>query len=159
MRLFIYKGFFVLGFQLQPQSDWVVLGQYGPTVLLLALILFFLLRIAPIYKEVKLKELAVREAENDVKREQAVALGSLASVLKEIAVEQRRATEVVEILQRVNTDESDKLSYNVQRLTERIDQFEEFHRDVKLFNRDLAQRVEKLEGKHVDSEARTAPIQ
>ncbi len=63
----------------------------------------------------------MRSEENVVKREQACALGQLADALKDIAVVQRRATEEVGIMQRMNADSSDQLSNSVKALTQRLD--------------------------------------
>jgi hypothetical protein len=46
-------------------------------------------------------------------------------VLQSIAVEQRRATEVIEILQRMNADTADNLSANVKLLAERVNHIED----------------------------------
>jgi hypothetical protein len=104
--------------------SWGQIVGYGPTVILLALILWFLLRMAPMWKEVKLKELDIRTEENKVKSEEAAALNALASVLKDIAVEQRRATESIEISQRVNADSAEKISQSVSLLARRVDGLE-----------------------------------
>lgn len=105
-------------------SDWKEVIQYGPTVILLALILWFLLRALPIWKEVKLAELNLRGEENQAKMQQADALGRLAEVLKDIAVEQRRATENIEISQRVNARSAEQLSREVDIVTSRMEQIE-----------------------------------
>lgn len=109
---------------------WVQLIQFGPTVVMLALILWFLIRVAPMWKEVKLRELDIRAEENVVKNNQSNALSSLAGALKEIGVDQRRATEEVSILQRVNADTSDQLSNSVKLLTQRIDSIDERRSDA-----------------------------
>ncbi len=103
---------------------WKELIQFGPTVVLLALILCTIIQLAPVWKEVKIKELEMHSEDNVVKGEQANALGQLANALKEIAVEQRRATEEVGILQRMNNDNADQLSNNVRGLTQRVDSLE-----------------------------------
>ncbi|MCP9494269.1 MAG: hypothetical protein MSG64_07425 [Pyrinomonadaceae bacterium MAG19_C2-C3] len=112
-------------FLLQELIPWGQIVQFGPTVVLLTLILLFLIRVAPTYKEIKVKELEVRGLESHSKSEQAASLSQLASSLKEIAVEQRRATETVQILQRVNADSTDRLTVSVERLAERVQQQEE----------------------------------
>lgn len=103
---------------------WKELVQLGPTVVLLALILCTIIWLAPVWKEVKIKELEMHSEDNVVKGELANALGQLANALKEIAVEQRRATEEVSILQRMNNDSADQLSNNVRGLTQRVDSLE-----------------------------------
>lgn len=111
----------LLFFQAADGLAWAQLIQFGPTVVLLALVLWFLIRMAPMWKEIKLREMELRSEENGVKREQASALGQLAEALQSIAVEQRKATEEVGIMQRMNADSSDNLSSNVKALTQRVD--------------------------------------
>jgi len=98
---------------------------YGPTAVLLALLLATILKLAPTWKEVRLRELDIRAGESAIREKEAEALGRLAEVLQSIAVEQRRATETIEILQRVNADASDSLSGNVRLLTDRIASIED----------------------------------
>jgi hypothetical protein len=98
--------------------------QFGPTVVLLALILWFVIRLAPMWKEIRLKEMDMRTEENVVKGQQASALSQLAGALKEIAVEQRRATEEVGIMQRVTNDTADQLRTSVNTLSQRVDSLE-----------------------------------
>ena len=112
-------------FQANNPAEWKDLFQYGPTVILLALVLWFLLRALPIWKEVKLKELDLRGEENQAKLQQSDALGRLADVLKDIAVEQRRATENIEISQRVNAHSAEQLSVQVGVISKRVDQIEQ----------------------------------
>ncbi len=119
-------------FLLQAESvPWGQIATFGPTVVLLALILWFLIRMAPVWKEVKFKELEVRGDESKVKGEQATALNSLASVLRDVSVEQRRATENIEISQRVNAELADRLSTSLQLLARRLDGLEALEPRVK----------------------------
>ena len=115
---------------------WPKIAAWGPTVVMFALVLWFLLKIAPTWKELRLRELDVREGEVKVKGEQAAALGQLGTglsqmseTLKEIAVEQRRATESVKILQRVNADTSDQAADKLLILTDRVDRLEKRGQD------------------------------
>lgn len=122
-------------FFLQSEAiPWGQIATFGPTVVLLALILWFVMKMAPTWKEVKFKEIEVRSDENRVKAEQATALNSLAIVLREIAVEQRKATENIDISQRVNADAAERLSSTVALVARRVDSLE-----------DLEPRVTKLE--------------
>lgn len=112
--------------------DWGQLVSYGPTAVLLALVLIFILRIAPTWKEVRLKEIDLRRDENDIKLKQATVLGglseslsSLSTVLHAVTVEQRRVIESLEILQRVNADTADQLQLSVQALARRVEQIEQ----------------------------------
>jgi len=149
----------LLIFLFQSPTDAVGMQQlflYGPTVIILVLILGFLIRMAPMWKEIRLKDMELRVEENVVKREQAQALTALAEVLKDIGVEQRRATDTIQILQRVNADASDRLSHNVASLTERLDRLETSQPFASAqLTRQLTERVESLE-KYVGPEAATA---
>lgn len=141
---------------LQAELAWSQIIQLGPTVVILALILIFLIRVAPTWKEIRLKELELRGEENVVKREQAGALTQLAGALKEIAVEQRRATEEVNILQRVNSDSNDRLSHHVHTLTERLERLEDVQSSsVRQTVSELASRVEAVE-KNVQTQSTAA---
>lgn len=155
MRLLLsYRIFSAL--ILQDQIWWKDVIQYGPTTIILFMLLVAIIRLAPVYKEIRLREIDVRAEEAQAKREQATALGQLATVLQSIAVEQRRATETIEILQRVNADSNDRLSQNVHSLTERLDRIEVLNNsDQKSLAGQVIQRLERLET-HVGSEATAA---
>lgn len=126
-----FPGLFIWALQAaqpaQPTGEsqlWSQALLYGPTTVMLALILLFLIRLAPVWKEVQLKKIEAGREETVVKHEQAAALGQLAGALKEIAVEQRRATEEVGILQRVNAETADQVSVSVKQLSRRLDDME-----------------------------------
>jgi hypothetical protein len=125
MLFYLYQ-IFPLGLILQAsdQIGWREAIQFGPTVVILFMLLVFLIRIAPIWKEVRLREIDMRAEENVVKREQAGALGQLANVLQVIAVEQRRATEEVTISQRVNASTANELNVNVKRLMQHVEELD-----------------------------------
>lgn len=141
------------------QVPWPQLALYGPTTILLALIFVFILsfvhKMRPTWEKIKLRELDVREAEAKSKeaeaasrseqagalKELAVGLGQLGSgnaqmaeTLKDVAVEQRRATESVKILQRVNADTADQMARQMAIITDRVE------------------RIERDRGTHVESE-------
>ncbi|MET0466903.1 MAG: hypothetical protein ABW007_27325 [Chitinophagaceae bacterium] len=138
------------------EAGWAQAIQYGPTVVLLLIILGFLVRIAPMWKEIRLKEIDMRGEENVVKREMAGALTQLATALKDIAVEQRRATEEVSITQRVNSDMNERLAQNVQSLNERLDRVENLYTDEgRQITKQLLTRMDDLE-KHVQPQSTTA---
>ena len=93
---------------------------YGPTLVILGLLVFLTLRLAPTIKETilaladKWKEVRMRQM--DVDEKIAGVLGGLGEVLRAIAVDQRRATESLEVLQRVNDLDLQTLSDRVERL-------------------------------------------
>jgi methyl-accepting chemotaxis protein len=110
---------------------WPQLAAWGPTLVMLALVLAFLLKIAPTWKEIKLRELSVREAEANARSEQAAALSQLGTgvsqmsgTLKDVAVEQRRATDSVKILQRVGADTADQMVRQMAIITDRVERIE-----------------------------------
>ena len=116
----------VLFLQELPQiPSWVQYVNYGQTVLILALLAAWSLRALPHWKEVRLRDADVRSEDNVIKREMAVSLGRLAEALKEIAVEQRRATENIEISQRVAADTSERVSNSVAVVHHRMDEIEQ----------------------------------
>jgi len=66
---------------------------YGPTVIILFLLLVFAVRMAPIYKELKLREFEVRDREAMARKEQSDSLAQLAIVIKDVAIEQQKTAE------------------------------------------------------------------
>jgi len=138
-------------------QGWTELGpflQYGPTIILLFFILGFLLKALPTWKEVKLKELELRGSDIETRGKEAEALSSLSTVLHEVAVEQRKATDEqkraaqsIDILQRVNSDASDRLAVNVALLNDRLERLEKIEH--------LSSRVGALEA-NVQSTGSTA---
>jgi hypothetical protein len=137
------------------------LAAWGPAVLQLALVLIFLLKIAPVWKEVRLREIALKERDGAIREREAESLGRLADVLQSVAVEQRRATETIEILQRVNADASDHLITNVRMLSERVTRIEDSGgttlAKIAVDVHKLTTRIGVMEKEHnVESEATTA---
>jgi hypothetical protein len=113
------------------EVGWPQVAAWGPTLVMLALVFTFLLKIAPTWKEIKLRELGVRETEAGARSEQAAALSQLGTglthmsgTLKEVAIEQRRATDAVKILERVNSDSSDQMARQIAIITDRVERIE-----------------------------------
>jgi hypothetical protein len=125
---------------------WSQIALFGPTVVILAMLLWFLLRAAPTWREFKLRELEVRDHEAQARSDQAeankllgsavesmgAALGGLSGalnansqVLANVAIEQRRATESVRVLQRVNAELTERLRSTVDDLAHRLEGVEE----------------------------------
>jgi hypothetical protein len=125
---------------------WGEATAFGQTVVILIIIAWFFVKVAPMWKELKLREFSVREGEAKVGLEQAVALKSVGSSLEAMAgslkglgaslnnsteimglvvVEQRRATEAVRIMQRVNAESTERLHASVQDLAARLARLEE----------------------------------
>jgi hypothetical protein len=107
---------------------------YGPTVVILAMVLAFMLRALPTWRVMKTRELDIRELEAAARSKEADALtslgGSLAGlgnalnqnsqVLGNVAIEQRRATDAIRLLQRVNGDSTERLRVTVEDLVSRM---------------------------------------
>src|SRR4051812_33661558 len=97
----------------------------GAVIVLIVIVFAFLLRVLPTWKEIKIKEIDVRAKESETTGQLANALGQLGNTMSGIAVDQRKATENILILQRVNANETCAISDMVDRLVERVDSFEE----------------------------------
>jgi hypothetical protein len=94
---------------------------YGPTIVITALLLFKWL---PVWKEVRLREMDLRHEELGALGKLGDGLSSLATVLNSVAIEQRRATETIELMQRVNADATERLEDNIKMVGERLDELE-----------------------------------
>ena len=94
---------------------------YGPTIVILALLLW---KGLPVWERWKMRELDVRHAEAVALAKLGEGLSAMSNVLKSVAVEQRRATETIELMQRVNADAADRLEDNIKMLGDRLDDLE-----------------------------------
>ncbi len=110
-------------------KNW--LGE-GVTFSLVVVFMWFCLKALPTWKEVQLERMKVRDKESESLGALGNSLGQLSSsltqnseVMNNIALEQRKATENVLILQRVSADQSNKLADSVDTLTNRIETLEE----------------------------------
>ena len=131
--MFLSLLFFLVA-QMETLPSWAQAAMWGPTLVMLGMILAFLLRVRPSWEKIKLRELDVRELEGKVRGEEAAALVQLAGglqsfsqTLKEIAVEQRRSTDVIEILQRANADHQDSISFHLRTQAEKLLRLEEHY--------------------------------
>ncbi|MEK6323599.1 MAG: hypothetical protein AABN33_18315 [Acidobacteriota bacterium] len=112
--------------------SWSQLAQWGPTLVLVAMLIVFALKAMPTWERIKMREMEVREKEAASRTSQAAALTQLGNgiekmsqVLENVAVEQRKATDVVKILQAANMDTQDQLAAGVRGLVERVGVLEE----------------------------------
>lgn len=132
---------------------WEKLLAGGQGILVLIILLAIVIKVAPTWKEVKIKDLSLRDHEVEVRGEEAKALTMLSGVLRDVAVEQRKATEtqrtaseITELLQRVNADRSEKLATGVTALGERFDRLEKIIQVAEQNEHsDLTSRVKALE--------------
>jgi len=118
--------------------NWTQFGVAGGAIFVVFLVLFFLLKIAPTltatWKEIKLAEIEVRSKETEARTQEAEsraqqahgfsqlanALSQMSSVLHDVVIEQRHATDKVMILQRVNADTSEQVMASITELTDEI---------------------------------------
>ena len=129
MYLFLLQG------ELLPigTSKWIgEVVAIAVVVIFLIFILRLVFKLLPSWKEIKLAELGVRGEEAKAQVQIALALGGLGNALNQIgatmhsvAIEQRRATDNVKILQRATADENNNIIQSVDGLLERMDAFEE----------------------------------
>ena len=108
---------------------WTKVAEQGIAIAVLALILIFIyvlvVKILPTWERIKTAESAATTAQAKSLGELASSQSQLATVVKDIAVEQRQSTEVVKILQRVNAKSTEQLTSDVQELTTTLQDFNE----------------------------------
>lgn len=99
---------------------WEKLLTLPAALIVLVVILYFAYRIfqsvLPHWKETRMAEIKVREVEANSRMDEASIFGKLSEslntmtdVMKQITIEQRRDTDKMHILQRVNTDTNSKI--------------------------------------------------
>lgn len=103
----------------------------GQTLLILLALIYFAIKAMPTFKELRIREFEVRENESKTQGQIASALVQIANSLnqnsetiKEIAIEQRRATDAVKLLQRVNADSANLQSQAFAILEDRVNRLE-----------------------------------
>jgi hypothetical protein len=103
----------------------------GQTVLILIALIYFAIRAMPTFEKLRIREFDVRENESKTQGQIATALVQIADSLnknsetiKEVAIEQRRATEAVKLLQRVNADSANLQSQAFAILEDRVNRLE-----------------------------------
>jgi hypothetical protein len=97
------------------------LKNFAPTIIIVFIVAWATLKIAPMRKEIELRRLDVQEKQIAAQVESAVATGKLSEALESIAVQQRQATEVIEVAQRVNVNSNEKLSHVVGDLASTVE--------------------------------------
>lgn len=107
------------------------LKNFAPTIIIVMIAAYVVLRTTPTRKEIRFRELDSRDKEIAAQVEIAVAVTKLADVSEKIAIEQRQATEVIEVAQRVNVNSNEKLTravddlmHTVEGLNDRMDRVE-----------------------------------
>ena len=115
----------MFAFFLQSATTWSDYASQGAVFSLVVVLLMFILKVLPTWKEIRLAELSVRTKEAESIGSLGNSLNQLGSVMNNIAIEQRKSTENVLILQRVSASESRNLSHAVDELLERMAKLEE----------------------------------
>lgn len=87
---------------------------FAPTILMVFLVLWATIKLAPTWKEVKMRELDIREKEVAQREQSAIALQSMAETTRDIAIEQKHSSEALRIAERVSIREGDKLNATAQ---------------------------------------------
>jgi hypothetical protein len=95
--------------------DKIISGASGFGVL--AIILLFFLKVLPTWKEVRLEDIKARIAQAD-------SMKVVAETLYKVAVEQRRASDTVKVLQHANSRDIDNYLEQLSSVDERLVQIE-----------------------------------
>jgi len=100
--------------------SWSELKNFAPTIVIAFLVMWATIKLAPTWKEVKMRELDIREKEVLQREQQAVVIQSLADTTRDIAIEQKHATEALRIAERVTIREGEKLAETVHDMRETV---------------------------------------
>jgi hypothetical protein len=106
----------------------------GQTLLILIVLIYFAIKSMPTWERIRNRELDVRDSEAKVLGEIAAALcqvsasnsqmasslNQTAETTRSIAVEQRRATEILEILESSNSQQQDRIGETMKELSVRL---------------------------------------
>jgi hypothetical protein len=96
------------------------LKNFAPTIIMCGLVIWGVVKIAPTWKEVKMRELDIREKEIGQREQQAVATQTLAETTREIAIETKHGIEALKIAERVNLREGEKLNDAVHEIMDTV---------------------------------------
>lgn len=97
---------------------WDKIFALPAAIIVLGVILYFIFRALPTWKDVKLAEIKVRESEAESRTNEASAFGKLSDVLNAMIVDQQRDARNAHVLQRVNAAASDKILSRLDTLDE-----------------------------------------
>jgi hypothetical protein len=97
------------------------LKNFAPTIILAFVILFGVIRLAPTWKEVKMREMDIREKEIAQRSEQSMAVQTLAECTRDIAIEMKHTAEALRIAERVTIMRSEELKDVAQELQGQLD--------------------------------------
>ncbi len=107
-------------FLLLLQNEWTDYIGEGAVFSLVLVMLGFILKMLPTWKEIRIEEMKVRLKSAESIGSLGNSLNQLGIVMNNVAIEQRKSTENVLILQRVSADESRNLTSAVDELLERM---------------------------------------
>ena len=96
------------------------LKNFAPTIIIVIVVMWGTIKLAPTWKEVKMRELDIRDKEVAQREQQAVVIQSLADTTRDIAIEQKHATEALRIAERVTIREGEKLSETVHEMRDTV---------------------------------------
>jgi len=97
------------------------LKNFAPTIIIVLIVAWSTLKIVPQRNVVKLRELEVQEKGIAAQVELAVATAKIADVLEKVSMDQKQATEVIEVAQRVNVNSNERLTHAVDELSHSVE--------------------------------------
>jgi hypothetical protein len=116
---------FLLFQTVTPTFDWSPWIGQGIAVTMFVLMLGFLIKALPTWERIKFRELEVRDKEAVAAGQTSTTLEAFGKIVENLAIEQRKATEITRIQQRVINNESLQLTNAVDGLVERMDSLED----------------------------------
>jgi len=93
---------------------------FAPTIIFAFVIIWGVIRLAPTWKEVKMREMDIREKEVVQREHQAMATQALAETTRDIAIETKYSIEALRIAERVTIREGEKLSETTREIKEAV---------------------------------------
>lgn len=131
-------------------------------ILVLILILYFVYRLLPSWKEIKLAEIKVREVEATSRSNEAGSFGKLSEALdtfsglmENLFNEQQRNTKNSHIMQRVNADANDKI---LQKL-DTLDELAAGHIAITSQIREVQQQVDEVKSVAKNNQTRIGSLE
>jgi hypothetical protein len=113
----IGAGFLLLAFV---DPGFAELKNFAPTIVMTFLILWTVLRVTPTWKEVKMRQMDVREKEIAALAELSTAVRTQAEVTREIAIVQKDATDALRVAERVEIKRGERLAESVQEVANSV---------------------------------------
>jgi len=114
----VAAGFLVLLF-LDPGFSEI--KNMAPTIVLVFVVIWGVIKLAPTWKEVKMRELDIREKEVTQREQQSMAVQTLAECTRDIAIEMKHTAEALRIAERVTIMRGEALQHLTEDLEARVD--------------------------------------